>query len=99
MAMNDITRIKIIKITESMEEILAYLYSRWVDEKEYEDFNDYTAKMKTNFDAAIVVNDANNAVFVKAQKRPFGFCFDFEGWQVVISITTKTLKWKAKLLN
>lgn len=97
--MNDITRIKIEGITEALSAILDYLYSRWRDEKEHEDFNDYIAKMKEHFDMAKIAQSADNAVFVIAHNRPFGLMFDFEGWQVDLSVDMKEYGWKAKKIK
>jgi len=52
------------RIVEQKQNELFYLYQRWQDEREYEDFADYTAQMKTYFP---------DFEFLKFNKRPFGF--------------------------
>ncbi len=49
-------------ICEIFEETVAALYSRWLNEREYEDFADYAKVMK----------NLAGECFVKATKRPFG---------------------------
>lgn len=96
MPMNEITKKKVNDLMDKTAEKLCYLYSRWQDEKGYEDFKDYVVAMKKAFDAAIKDVPMTNAVFVKGQKRPFGFTFDFEGWQVKMGVTATCCKWSAK---
>ena len=96
MAMNDITKDKINKLMDKIIDNLSYLYSRWQDEKEYEDFADYIERMKSDFNRFCKEIPMKNAVFVKGQKRPFGFVFDFEGWRVALSINSSQIRWKAK---
>lgn len=46
---------------------LWYLYNRWLDEREYEDFKDYEAELKK------LAETAPEIEFKKGVKRPFGF--------------------------
>jgi hypothetical protein len=96
--MNEMTKDKINIIFNKMSDTLGNLYGRWLDERKYEDFKDYSNLIKETFNKIKSENYANNAFFVKANKRPFGFTFDFEGWQIIIGIKGKTYSWKAKLL-
>ncbi len=98
MAMNEITKSKVNDIMKAMEITLVNLYQRWQDEKEYESWDDYIAHMKKLFAEMQKSTNTTNAVFVKASKRPFGFMFDFEGWQVVLSVKARSYGWKAKKL-
>jgi len=98
MAMNEITKSKVNDIMTAMEKTLVYLYGRWQDEKEYENWDDYIAYMKKLFAEMQKSTNTTNAVFAKASKRPFGFTFDFEGWQVVLYIKARSYGWKAKKL-
>ena len=98
MPMNEITRTKTDALMGKMVDTLSYLYCRWQDEKEYEQFSDYVTRMKTVFANKIKDIPMNNAVFVKGQKRPFGFQYDFEGWKVTLSVNSTEIKWKANKL-
>ncbi len=66
----DKVRTAVIALYESMTEQMIYLYSRWQDEKEYEDIADYGNAMKGNL--------PKWATFVKVTERPFGFKFKTE---------------------
>ena len=48
-------------LIEKHQERMEYLYDRWQDEKEYEDWNEYQMAMKGMF----------GDLFVRAMKRPF----------------------------
>jgi len=103
MAMNEITKNKVKEIMSLLQDTLCYLYNRWQDEKEYENWNDYIAHMKKAFEnmeskVALKSKCFENAYFVKASKRPFGMTFDLEGWRVVLSVTSTQYKWIAKKL-
>jgi uncharacterized phage protein gp47/JayE len=54
---------------KQLQERLCYLYGRWQDEKEYEDWADYEKAMR---DAAARVDGIK---VIKISKRPFGFQF------------------------
>lgn len=96
--MNEITKSKVQALCDSMETIINNLYGRWEDEKEYEDWADYIAKLKSVFSHEIVINQMTNAVYVKVGKRPFGITFDFEGWRVTLSAKSTSYGWQAKQL-
>ena len=93
--MNIVTKTKINKLMDLIGERLVYLYDRWQDEKEYEDFAKYITAMKKDFKTHCETVPMKNAVYVKAGKRPFGFTFDFEGWKVVMSVNSTSVKWGA----
>jgi hypothetical protein len=99
MSMNEITKNKIDNILTNMTDVLSYLYDRWMCEKEYEDFGEYAQNMQTNFKEIKKSSYSKNAIFVKACKKPFGFLFDFEGWEVTIYVTSKQIGWKAKSIH
>lgn len=73
---------------------LAYLYQRWQDEKEYEDFNDYVKFMKTS----IFPNIAQYFTFVKGSKRPFGLVIETirkdNPNKYIVYSTAKEVGWK-----
>ena len=99
MPMNEITKKKVNVLMDKVADKLSYLYNRWLDEREYEDFADYVTEMRKVFDAEIEPVPMKNAFFVKGQKRPFGFTFDFEGWQVKMGVTATQVQWSAKKLK
>lgn len=55
-----------------------YLYERWQDEKEYEDFNDYVKGMMNYM--------PEGATLIKGTKRPFGVVINYGGNKVHISL-------------
>ena len=77
---------------DAMGERLIYLYSRWQDEREYEDWADYAKEMaKTAAQSGFVA--------IKTAKRPFGFTakhHDIRGWVVTFKITARSCAWSAK---
>jgi len=62
--MNDETHDRIFK---AVQETIAYLYDRWQDEKEYEEFKDYDIPIKK------ILKPFRNAKFVTMQEAPFSF--------------------------
>ena len=78
-------------LTNKNMDKLGYLWGRWQDEKEYEDFDEYANVMK-----AMVENAGIK--FVKASKRPFGYTIDI-GRQVMIYATATHLNWKTITSN
>ena len=62
---------------------IAYLYSRWEDEKEYEDWAEYEEVLRKLTPVW--------AKFVKGLKRPFGFRLDYGDIQA--DITMKADGW------
>lgn len=64
-----------------------WLYERWLDEKDYEDINDYlpvVAKVADEFGVSIV----------KMTKRPFGFHFRVDGRTFAMTVNTRTISYK-----
>lgn len=99
MKMNDITSQKIISLWEAMQNSLTYLFGRWQDEKDYEEFADYVDAMKKDFVIATRETMTKNAVFVKGQGWPFRLVFDFEGYRVTFSVTSLRYKWETRELT
>lgn len=66
---------------------LSYLYGRWQDEKEYEDFEDYKkhfAKM-------------SGFTVTSAKKSPFSFTFSVPGFPAAtyeIKVTARSVAWR-----
>jgi hypothetical protein len=74
------------KAVDDNMERLCYLYERWQDEKEYEDWAEYAAVMSGMF----------GELFVRATKRPFGCVIRVEGApaDVQVFINRKTCGWE-----
>ena len=51
--------------------LMVNLYGRWLDEREYEDINEYATPIKNNLPDGVTL--------VKMSKRPFGFIFTVDG--------------------
>jgi len=64
-------------IYEKMEGLIANLWGRWQDEKEYEDWKEYEKILRKAFLECLPLMGANakGVSFVKAQKRPFGIVY------------------------
>ena len=69
--------INVLNNRPTLEQFM-YLYERWQDEKEYEDFNDYVTIMMKYM--------PEGATLVKGTKRPFGVVINYGGKKVHISI-------------
>lgn len=69
--------INVLNNRQTLEHFL-YLYERWQDEKEYEDFNDYVTSMMQSM--------PKGATLVKGTKRPFGVIINYGGKKVHISL-------------
>lgn len=76
----------------SADESLGYLWARWQDEHEYEDFADYEKQM-----AKLLAEKGSAFTFVKATKRPFGIqCTHplMPGRTISVTVTGNAIKWK-----
>ena len=78
---------KINEFFARIEPLILNLYSRWHDEKEYENINDYEDVIHKTMPLGFSI--------IKMSKRPFGFTFDI-GTGAVYQIKTngKTIEWK-----
>lgn len=65
---------------------LQYLYSRWLDEREYEDFADY-------IEAARKLCEGYGAEFIRLGKRPFRMDYKIGDRQLFIKITSREAAW------
>lgn len=65
---------------------LGYLWSRWQDEKEYEDFGEYEKVLRTLVPEGFT--------FVKSSKRPFGMRVSYSGIHAVVTVTGRSIGWK-----
>jgi hypothetical protein len=70
---------KALQLFEKLQNLMVNLYSRWQDEKDYEDINDYGVNIKK-----YVVEIGGE--FIKMNKRPFGFVYKLENaiYQVIV---------------
>ncbi len=69
-----------------VENRLTYLYSRWQDEKAYEDFLDYRTEMEK------IVPEGFS--FVSAKRRPFGMSVSYGPYKFEVSVKAKSIQWK-----
>lgn len=72
----------IIKVLNDINAIrkFSYLYERWQDEKEYEDFNEYVVAMMKSM--------PEGSTLIKGSKRPFGVTFNYGGSKVQVALKT-----------
>lgn len=71
----------------SITPVMENLYSRWLDEHEYEDINDYAEVIKKELPADMTM--------LSIHKKPFGFKFEIGNSAVYqISIKSDELSWK-----
>lgn len=86
---NKIERIKqeARKIFKAEEDAIVYLYGRWLDEREYEDFKEYAEAMKKLL--------PEGYVFESASKRPFGMTVKLpSGFHVRLSVNSTQYSYK-----
>ena len=83
----DEVKTKINAFMDASADRMCYLYGRWQDEKEYEDFNDYIDAMRKML--------PDGFKFEGATKMPFGVRFSIEGSGVYFfGINSSKLYWK-----
>lgn len=68
------------------QNLLGNLWARWQDEKEYEDINEYGARIAKQF--------PEGWKLLKSNKRPFGITVQIEAEEWKISITGRSMGWK-----
>ena len=85
--MNNAVLKKTNSIFDQVIDKITYLYCRWQDEKDYEDFDDYVKEARKSVEKA-------NGNFVKMTKRPFGVTISIGQVRVLISVTSRQLGWK-----
>lgn len=66
-------------------DLLGSLWGRWQDEKEYEDINEYGARIAKEF--------PEGWKLVKTNKRPFGVTVMIGEERHQISVTGRSIKW------
>lgn len=72
---------------DAATDTLSYLYSRWQDEKEYEDINDYAKPLLEKATAAGLPTPV-------MQRRPFGCKFTLAGKTYLVYVNARTMGWK-----
>jgi hypothetical protein len=69
------------RIFNELQETLISLYSRYQEEKKYEDINDYKIPI-------IPVMERYHGTIINMNKKPFGFTFKFQGKIYQIKVTS-----------
>jgi hypothetical protein len=75
------------KFFDDSHELMSILYSRWQDEKEYEDIADYGKVISEKVDAI-------GGTFVKMKKRPFGFTYKLADAEYLIAMSGSAYQYK-----
>lgn len=70
---------KVLNDTNAIRKF-SYLYERWQDEKEFEDFNEYVVAMMKSM--------PEGSTLIKGSKRPFGVTFKYGGSKVQVALKT-----------
>jgi hypothetical protein len=78
---------KIQTLVVDFGKTLISLYSRWLDECQYEDFKEYEAVMKAKLEENPGIS------FIKGSKRPFGCTFAYDGLKVKVSLNKSKMSW------
>jgi len=89
-----VEKINILFNDEKLRDSICYLWARWQDEKQYEDWKDYHNRMKTDLDEVASRLNIFNVTFLTSKKRPFGFTFNIDGFNILFSVTARQYKWK-----
>ena len=78
---------------KNMSNILDNLYTRWQDEREYEDWAEYERCLKNNLSQVAESNDIAIEI-KKVTKRPFGIHFNLDNCCVTLYVNATTIGWK-----
>jgi len=70
---------------------LGYLYSRWQDEKEYEEFSDYVTNLQEFLKNKLP--KGSDGTIVKMTKSPFKVIFWFRGIKLFFFVNSKQIAW------
>ena len=76
-----------LNLFKKLEKTMINLYSRWLDESEYEDINDYSINLKNEVEKI-------NGKFLKMYKKPFGFTFQLSNATYQIMIKSSQYQYK-----
>jgi len=76
-------------LNEPFRNIIVNLYGRWLDERAYEDINEYGEFLKKHLPPKMTM--------LKMTKRPFGFAFTYQGRpgkEYAFFIKSTSIGWK-----
>lgn len=73
---------------EAAAKTLGYLWGRWQDEKEYEDFANYILPIKK------IAEQHAGVAIVKMTKRPFAVTFTAEGKTYIMDANSRSVGYK-----
>jgi len=76
-----------IKFCNNAEKTMNYLYARWLDEKEYEDINDYRKPLEP-------IAQSCGVIITSMNKRPFGCTFTVAGKTFQLFANSKSYGYK-----
>lgn len=100
MPINKEAKEKICIIFDAMRDRIVYLYGRWQDEKEYEDWKDFVTEMKKEIEAISMEKDITLSV-IGCNKRPFGITFSMphesNAYLVRFKINSSSYSWTARI--
>lgn len=85
-AQSDAAQAQVKAFVEKSTGLLASLYGRWQDEQEYEDINEYGARIAKEF--------PENWKLLGTTKRPFGVKVDTGTVKFHITINSRHISWK-----
>ena len=75
------TKNELLAMINSKVDFFGYLYSRWMDEREYEDFAEYVRAVQTHFSTC-----------TSGKRRPFMFTIHCIEGKVEVHITSRYIK-------
>jgi hypothetical protein len=78
------------EIYARLQNVMCYLSGRWNDEKEYEDIEDYKARIETELSDLKVEGFKIAAM----KKRPFGFKAEYKGATYVFTMGARAYEYK-----
>lgn len=80
---------KVDAFVNKATETLSYLWSRWQDEKEYENIADYIKPLET-----MLAEQGINPGICTMTKRPFGIKINMGGKVYQVKVTSKEISWQ-----
>lgn len=75
-----------LAVYKGISNLLITLYARWQDEREYEDFAEYSKRLEQELEAKFPA-----VKFVRASKRPFAMTYEVDGTKFQIQCNSKSL--------
>lgn len=80
---------RIEKAFSTLELLMSNLYGRWLDEREYENINDYLVPVNK-----ALATTGTELVATKMNKRPFGFNFSIGEAEYQFFVNSSQYGWK-----